>query len=52
MREGLIRDFIEKQIPEDWARWNVDRRRDFWREQWRERISLVDRDRITAAEVW
>ena len=53
MREGLIRDFIEKQIPEDWAQWNVDRRRDFWAGAVAgEDIKLVDRDRITAAEVW
>ena len=55
-REGLIIDFVDKQIPVDWTKWSLDRRRDFWAGAARcsesENIKLVDRDRITAIEVW
>lgn len=27
--ESLLLDFVEKQIPEDWHKWPLDRRRDF-----------------------
>lgn len=56
VREGLIMEFAERQVPADWAKWSLDRRRDFWagaaRTQEGETLELVDRDRITAIEVW
>ena len=56
VREGLIMEFSERQVPADWAKWSLDRRRDFWagavRTQEGAALELVDRDRITAIEVW
>lgn len=55
-REGLILDFVDKQVPADWAKWPIERRRDFWAGQHHtqegHKIELVDRDRVCAAEVW
>lgn len=56
VREGLIMEFAERQVPADWAKWSLDRRRDFWagaaRTQEGATLELVERDRITALEVW
>lgn len=56
VREGLIEAFVEKQVPADWAKWPIDRRRDFWCGATRtpdgQELELVDRDRIAAVEVW
>lgn len=56
VREGLIQEFAERQIPDDWAKWTIDRRRDFWAGQLHaqdgQAVRLVDRDRISAIEVW
>lgn len=55
-REGLIQAFVEKQVPSDWGKWGIDRRRDFWAGQLHTQdgrgVELVDRDRICAVEVW
>lgn len=55
-REGLIMAFVEKQVPVDWQKWPIDRRRDFWAGATHatdgKEIKLVDRDRIAAVEVW
>ena len=55
-REGLIAAFVEKQVPVDWAKWPIDRRRDYWCGATRtpdgQELELVDRDRIAAVEVW
>ena len=56
VREGLIEAFVAKQVPADWQKWPIDRRRDFWSGATRtpegEALELVDRDRISAVEVW
>jgi predicted P-loop ATPase len=56
VREGLIQEFAERQIPDDWAKWTIDRRRDFWAGQLHaqdgQAVRLVARDRISAIEVW
>ena len=56
VREGLIIDFVKKKVPADWAKWSIDRRRDFWAGQLHtqdgQSVELVDRDRVCAAEVW
>lgn len=55
IQEGVIADFIAKKIPDDWAKWKVDRRRDFWAGGIRAEessIHLVDRQTVCAAEIW
>lgn len=51
-REGVIRDFLEKQVPEDWSRWPLDKRRLFWAGGVQGDIALIPRDRICAMEIW
>ncbi|MCM1232751.1 MAG: virulence-associated E family protein [Ruminococcus flavefaciens] len=51
-REGIVMDFIGRQVPEDWQSWPLDRRRMFWAGSVQGDIKLVDRDRVCALEVW
>lgn len=57
-REGLIREFVERQVPEDWYKYSIDKRKLYWNsistatQGSAEGVKLVDRDRITAIEVW
>lgn len=51
-REGIIVDFIGRQVPEDWQSWPLDRRRMFWAGAVQGDFKLVDRDRICALEIW
>lgn len=51
--EGPIRDFVEREVPTDWASWSIDRRRDYWAGTVRgDEIQTVPRDRVCAAEIW
>lgn len=52
VKEGVIEEFVSRQVPADWSKWTLDRRRDFWATQAQGNYELVDRDRITAIEVW
>lgn len=54
-RAGLILEFLDRKVPEDWSTWPLDRRRDFWAGSVQglgAALPLVDRDRICAQEVW
>lgn len=52
-REGLIREFLERQVPEDWQKRSLDERRIFWSGGFRtEQTALIPRDRVCAIEVW
>lgn len=51
-REGIIAEFLSRQVPEDWQSWPLDRRRMFWSGAVQGDIKLVDRDRVCALEVW
>lgn len=52
-REGMVLEFVSRMIPEDWLKWPLDRRRDFWAGGVQsDSIRLVERDRISAIEVW
>lgn len=52
VREGLILDFLEKDIPRDWASWSLDRRRVFWSGSVAGDVELVPRQRVCALEIW
>lgn len=51
---GIVREFMERQVPEDWSKWPLDKRRMFWggTPLGAENMKLVPRDRICALEVW
>ena len=52
-QEGIIAAFAAKDIPEDWQKWPIDRRRDFWGGMVKsEEMTLVKRQSICAVEVW
>ena len=52
MSEGLIIEWLGRDVPEDWPSWDLQRRRAFWNGQVQGEIKLVPRDRVCAAEVW
>ena len=51
-QEGIILDWINRDVPEDWASWSLERRRLFWSGSVQGDLILVQRDRVCAAEVW
>jgi predicted P-loop ATPase len=51
-REGIIEEFVNRLVPDDWSKWPIDRRRDFWAQNAQGDYTLVKRDRITAVEIW
>lgn len=53
-REGIIREFLERKIPADWNKRSLSDRRNYWAFEYKEAdpVSLVERDRVCAAEIW
>lgn len=51
-KEGPIARFVADEIPVDWQKWNIDRRRDWRAGATQGEIQTVPRDRICAIEVW
>lgn len=53
VKEGVVADFVDKPVPEDWQRWSLDDRRIFLNGSLKnEDTKLVLRNRICALEVW
>lgn len=50
--EGMILEWLDREVPEDWQNWSIDRRRAFWNGQVAGDVVLVTRDRVCAAEIW
>jgi len=50
--EGLIRDYLELRVPENWSEMNVPARRMFLQGNASSDGELVEMDRICAAEIW
>ena len=64
-REGLIREFVERKVPEDWQKYSIDKRKMYWgavggnnaatqqgQQETDNNNGLVERDRISAIEIW
>lgn len=53
-KEGIIREFLERQVPLDWNKRDLYARRDFWNfgKDTYDADRLVSRDRVCAAEIW
>ena len=51
-KEGIIIDFVDKPVPEDWQKWTLDKRRMFLNGTVEGNVTLVPRDRICALEIW
>lgn len=50
--EGLIADFLDREIPEEWPKWDIDQRNMFRGGGVRYEGAVVQRQRICAAEIW
>ena len=50
--EGMIQDFLNKPVPEDWQKWTLEKRRMFFNGSNPDNVNLVTRDKICALEVW
>lgn len=51
-REGVVLDFLEREVPEGWQSWPLDKRRMFWAGSITGELKLVPRDKVCALEVW
>ncbi|MDF2608901.1 MAG: virulence-associated protein [Lachnospiraceae bacterium] len=51
-KEGIIKAFVTRKVPADWMRRDLSARRIFWGSEFKDEASLVERDRICAAEIW
>lgn len=51
-REGIVREFLAREVPEDWSKWPLERRRTYWSGGVQGEIKLVPRDRVCALEIW
>lgn len=52
-REGIVKDFLERQVPVDWNNRSISDRLIYWGGEFgRTEGSMIDRDRVCAAEVW
>ncbi len=50
--EGLILDFLEKPVPQDWSKWSLEKRRMFLNADVQGDTTLVQRNRVCALEIW
>lgn len=51
-REGIVREFIDRLVPDEWSKWPLDKRRMFWGGCVQGNVNLVPRDRVCALEIW
>lgn len=51
-KEGLVLDFLEKPLPEDWQGRDLFQRRVYWSSEFERTPGSVPRDRACAAEIW
>lgn len=50
--EGLIQEFLDRPVPDDWLHWDLNRRRMYWSDALQGEVKTVPRDRVCAMEVW
>lgn len=50
--EGVVLDFLERQVPSDWQNWPLDKRLLWYGGAITEGVNLVERDRVCALEIW
>ena len=52
-KEGVIKEFVERQIPIGWGKRTINERRLYWSGEFNHiTVETTKRDRICAAEVW
>ena len=50
--EDTIKNFIDREIPEDWDDWDLDRRMLFWSGSVAGEIALAPREKVCVREIW
>lgn len=51
-KEGLIIEFLEKKIPQNWDQLSLQERRMFWNGNLKYEGELVQREKVCAMEIW
>jgi hypothetical protein len=51
-RVGLIKDYLELNLPEDWEEKSLSERRQFIHGDFGSGVGWVERDRVCIAEIW
>lgn len=52
-KDGIIREFVSREIPPDWDKRTIGQRQIYWRADFeKEGIERVPREKICAAEIW
>lgn len=52
-KEGIIKEFAEREIPLDWDKRSLNERKIYWSEEFNKtQCDTIERDKICAAEVW
>ena len=53
-KEGIILDFLEREIPSNWETLDLQKRRIFWNGNMRleDGVELIPREKVCAAEIW
>lgn len=52
-KEGMVADFITQEVPVDWQKWPLDRRRDWWAQATHgAEVVTVKRTKIAPIEIW
>ena len=52
-KEGIIRDFLEKEIPDNWEKLDIKARQNYWNGDLKPAdCTYKKRDRVCAVEIW
>lgn len=51
-REGMIIEFLAREVPEDWTKMSIDQRMMFWAGAADTSIKTVPRSRVCVMEIW
>jgi predicted P-loop ATPase len=54
-KEGIIKEFVSRSVPNDWNRRNLRQRKAYWANEFGQKENaenLIQRDKVCALEVW
>lgn len=51
-KEGIIIDFLEQKVPEDWLNWPLEKRRMYWEGNINYTGELIERRKVCSLEIW
>lgn len=50
--EDMIKEFVNRDVPENWGEIKINERMNFWQGTWVDNPTLVPRGTISSAEIW